>query len=544
MPSAQEWAGISQGLANVSQQMQTKPLRDARLAEAQSKQTLAEEQLTDYQGRAPLRKSQESLELEQTRQQLKSMQANGLKQGSFSAFDRYEADKDVKHLNNWLGDAKRTNIGARLHQDVVRLDKLTRTPQTETMLRQAGIQDIDGFFENPDENGNFVVATGPDGKQSLKNMDNVYKAMGYTQYADKQVIDKLTLRSQRQQLEQSGMLYKDMTAMERSARMVQKSMGIPYHEALEMVRKGTSKTGSSALERIAQRLQEDNPDMSWPVAMEEASMMMRVGGGSALERETKRIMDANPDMKREDAMIQAKKAVQPATSAQRNIQEAKDVRTALIKQGIYTKDLTNRQTRREMGPLIADLEKLMGVELDAEEKRTVRNMRELTMLGGKAGEALGPEETGVLDNMFNKFKRYVSDNVPSTVATAAYETFRNSMRHALYGSALSQAEINAFNSAAGTLGQQAGPVLQQLATQMHTIKSQLQSVYDMNDEMVAEYRLGASLEDIDKALEQMDVRISMITQQSGKRVSKKELKTAVPPGERQSLDDIFGGVNR
>jgi hypothetical protein len=157
---------------------------------------------------------------------------------------------------------------------------------------------------------------------------------------------------------------------------------------------------------------------------------------------------------------------------------------------------------------ISPLEDLRNFKLSTEDKRTVRNLRDLTALGNKAGTELTPDETGLIDSTLNNFKKYVFDEVGGKKATSSYETFRNIFRNALYGASLTQAEITAFNKASGTLGQQFQPVIAQLQVQMETIKSNLESIRDLNDPDIAHYYTGQSIEEIDNAIMAIEERLN------------------------------------
>ena len=525
-------AGIAKGSLATQQYVRTKPERDARTAEAKARQQQAEESIAN----APVRQSAADLALKQNQLELKRLNSTTLKKDTYTAFNSYETDKDVKHINNFLAEAKSNPAGKRMYGDLARVDKITRTPQTEAMLSRAGIQDLNGFFDDPDKNGNFVIGTGTDGNQKLINLDNVYQATGFTSVMQAQQLETLKTRTQHQQLQSTGMLFKDMGENLRTAHMIKDELGIPLNEAIERLQKAKA-SGGSQIERLAKTLQAENPNMSWSDAMKKAAETIR--SGSTQEREASRLMDEDPDLSRQDAMDLARKNVQPKTSVSKNLEQAEEVRTTLDEVGggdFLTADMQDPKVRRAAGRHITALEKLTGKALSNQDKRVMRDMRELTHLGAKVGDKVGEEETGILDKMFNDLKKYVSDNVDTVEGTAAYETFRNSIRHALYGATLSQGEIAAFNNAAGTLGQQAGPVLQQFATQLETVKSQLQTIYDMNDEYVAKYYVGSSLEEVDVIIEQIEERIKLLNTDTVGDVQQK-----APTGERRSLDEIFGG---
>jgi hypothetical protein len=531
MSDAHMYAGITKGLVQTQEYIRDTDNRNARRAEAKARQKQAEE----FVNNAELRKTKSELELEATKAQLTKLNNQTLRDNTYSAFRRYEGDKDVRHINSFLADAKNNPAGQRMYGELARVDKLTRSPQTEAMLSRAGIQDINGYFNDPDKNGNFLLGTGKDGNQKLINLDNVYAASGFTKVMQADQLESMRMRNQAMQLQSTGMTYDKMGTTLQAAHMIKDELGIPLNEALQKVRAGNA-AGGSAIERLAKTIQEENPSMSWVDAVKKAGETMRAG--SSQEREADKLMKENPGMTREEAMNQGRKNTQPNTSVNKNLEQAEGAREKLdeIAGGDFlSADMNDPKVRSAAGRHVTALEKLTGKSLSNQDKRVVRDMRELTHLGKTAGEEIGEEETGLIDNMFNNFKKYMSNEVDTVVGTSAYETFRNSIRHALYGATLSQGEIAAFNAAAGNLGQQAGPVLQQLATQLSTVKGQLQSVYDTNDEYVAKYYLGSSLEEIDQVIEQIEKRIELTNVDSVGEVQTK------PPGERRSLDDIFGG---
>lgn len=537
MANAYIGLGVAKGAEQAAEFQRNRPMRELRLQEAKARAASSELQLAEMRAGAPVRQSQRDLELEANKQQLRTLQAQQAREVTFQGFKQYNADPNVKHLNNALKALKTNPVSGKAYQNVTRLDEVTRTAQSEQLLRQAGIQDIDGFFSTPEIKQGYVLATGADGNQSLVNLDRMYAATGYTQYATQQELETMANRARTEQLAKYGVTYGEMSSLERTARSIQQETGMTYAEALKFVQGSQQRHGSSMIERTADMLQEQDTSLSRVDALQKATEILKPGAGTELEREAKRIQKESGGSY-EDALAKAKINLQKKTTSEKELGAADSVRTQLEEANFWNLDLADSKVRRQIGPKIAALEKLTDKSLTTEDKRVARNMRELIELGDIAGEELSPQHTGILDNMLNKFKKYVSDNVEVTKGTAAYETFRNSIRHALYGATLSQGEIAAFNSAAGTLGQQAGPVLQQLVTQLHTVKSQLKSIYDMNEPMIAEYYVGSNLEDIDRVIEQIDARINMISRPTDRPTIKDVRQTM----ENKSLDEIFQGL--
>ena len=99
MPTAQQWAGVTKGLEDVATYRRERPMRDARLAEAKSRQQLASSKLDEHIAGQPLRQSQAELQVEQLQQEVRKSRAENLKTSTYDAFRLYDNDGDVRHLN-------------------------------------------------------------------------------------------------------------------------------------------------------------------------------------------------------------------------------------------------------------------------------------------------------------------------------------------------------------------------------------------------------------------------------------------------------------
>lgn len=546
MANAYIGQGIASGAARVQDYIIQKPERDARRAEALNRQKESELRLQEYQDNAPLRGAQNDLALEQAKTELRGLQTNNLQESTFGAFTRYEGDGDARHLNNFLSKAKQNPIGNNLYSTWSRWDAVPDTEEGRAMLKQAGIKDPEAFFAAPPDERpyNFVLGTHADGKQQLLDMDKIYAASGFTTQMQKNNLETLQRRKLYQQLEQAGVPYSQMAQTERLAHTIAKEENLPLSEAYKLVTTQGSTNRGSMLERTAQKLMEENPELSWMDAMEKARDLTSRAQGSELERETERVMEEQ-GISYDEAQPIAKKNLEKPTSAQKDLGAADAVRDQLDEMAggdFFSADLNDRTTRRKMGRRISELEKLTGQSLTTEDKRLAREVRELTQLGGDAGEALTPEATGIIDNWLGNVKKYVSDNVDNVEAKASYETFRNTLRNALYGATLTDGEIKAFNAAVGSLGQQAGPVLAQLRTQMGQLRTRLQSIYDFNDEYVAQYYLGTSLDDMDKALSEMDKRIDLMSGRGTPQAAITPDNAIDIQDRKKAMDELFGDL--
>jgi len=155
------------------------------------------------------------------------------------------------------------------------------------------------------------------------------------------------------------------------------------------------------------------------------------------------------------------------------------------------------------------MEKLAGVELSSADKKSMQDINSLLSLGEPSAK-LTSRETGIVDNFLKGIREYMTDNVEGTEATASYNTFRNSVRHALYGAALTPAEITSFNQAFGTLGQQLGPVITKLRTSVGQVKAKLDTIARLGNPYTAKVRLGVSQERVDEIIGALDQRLDLI----------------------------------
>ena len=484
--TAQLGAAIAKGFGSVAETMRDAPERDARLQEARTRQKMAEAQFGEWQQGAEMRQSQRELQTQQAMNELRQAQQQGAKAISYNAFGKYNGDQDVRHLNNMLTDMASNPIGSRMYAPWARFDVVTRTPENEKLVRDAGISDVNGFFENqqnPDEDNrtNFVIGIGKDGSKQILDMDKLYAASGYTNYMEQQELEMFSKRA------------------------------LAYSR---LKQPGTSYQNLSKEERLANTLQEDDPSLTKSQAMQRAIEMLQKPGyqpSSETERTAQEIMKNNPGMGYEEAYSQAVAKKKGATVDQRETTEVEGARDQLDKHfegGFFDADMTDPANRRAALPYISRIEK--DKPLSTEDKRVARQLRQLTALGAKAGEEITDAETGIIDKTFNDIKSYFSNEVGGKEGTAAYETFRNTLRNMLFGATVSDGERNAFNQTMSDLKQQKGPVLARLKVQLQDVKNQLQSIQQFGDPYVSHYYLGMDEDQVDDVILAIDERLAMV----------------------------------
>jgi len=514
MLSAQVWSGVAQGLGQVSKDLSQADLKAAQLSEAKAKQQKAQLELKEFNSNAPTRERTSELELQQLEAETKSLNRASLNTATISAMDRYNVDGNVKHLNTWLRDSKKNPVGANIYGEVARYDALTKTDTNDKLLRQAGYNP-DDIYSDKESVNDFIVVTQNNGNQLLLPKEQMFAATRYTDYLDDKQLKKMEAKARIGQMLRSGQSRKTVNMKERVVQDLvdtgkAATIAEAYQMLLEMEKSSNGKgTLSSNEERAVNSIMEEK-NVGYVEALDIYYSTKRQGTGTTNEsRFITEYLDNNPEASYEQAAAEYRNITK--TTTQKEVGDVKELRQGLDEMGWLTmsqKDMDPVQRSRVYRDYISPLEDLRNFKLSTEDKRTVRQLRELTALGGTAGTELTPEETGLLDSTINNFKKYMFNEVGGKKATASYETFRNLFRNSLYGSALTDNEIKAFNKAAGTLGQQFQPVMAQLKVQMNTIKDNLESIRDLNDPDIAHYYTGKSIEEIDQAIMAMEERMN------------------------------------
>jgi len=222
----------------------------------------------------------------------------------------------------------------------------------------------------------------------------------------------------------------------------------------------------------------------------------------------------HPDATQEE--IDAAYGARERTSKQKDLDAAQQYTNELLQEfggedGFFNTDFSRRENLTKAYKYLTAIEKLEGVEFSEAEKKKLDDIRTLIALGDPASK-LSPEQTGLLDSTLHQVKKYIYDNVDGVEASSAYAAFRNSVRNALFGSALTDSEIKSFNEAFGTLGNQTGPVLQQFKTALSQVEAKLDSIATMKNPYSAHIRLGADQAKLRKIADALQQRIDYIEQ--------------------------------
>lgn len=495
---------LATGASQVGDYVREKPERDLRLSEAKNRQELSQMKLQEYQAQSPMRQAGADVEVQQLKNELYKAQTQGLQAKTFDAFSKYDGDRNVRHLNNFFVEAKKNPVGAKMFADTVRVDPID-VPGGQKLLEQAGIT----YDEAVKEGTNFVIATKADGSQVLSDMNTVYAATGYTKHMSDEALARMSKESLNTQRLRSGMSSGRISDTQRLAELVaSESPGLSkpeaWEEATRILKKGSTNAGTET-ERLAKELQDTDPSLSYTDAYAQAVAMKKEGGSYkerlANKRETGTTSDAEESIHAESLRSQDQVKLE-------EVNAAKDKLDELFEGDFEQADMTDLGNRKLAGRAMSRIEQ--EFPMNVADRKVAKEIRQLTALGEVAGEEITDAEAGPIDSMIRGVEKYLSNDVSGVEGTAAYEAFRNTLRHALYGATVSKGETSTFTSAMGSLGEQKGPVLVKLKTQLEDLKEQLSSVYDMNDPYVAKYRLNMDQDKLADVISAIDERIDMM----------------------------------
>lgn len=485
-------------------------------------------------------RDEERREAENAMLRQQTYQANSqlLKQQTYDALNRFEADGDARHLNTFLADAKRNPVGAKIYGSTVRMDNLYKSSEVDDLLRQAGYHNPEEVYTDPD-NG-LLLATTTEGLQ-LVPKERYYATTGYTNYMSDQQLAKMEKQARINQLMQSGQTRANISFSEKVAQdMVDTGKATSISEAYKIMEELKNKgAGTTEQERLIDALKQEE-------GFSTLEAVQALEGPSYQSNERRYVESKRQEGdKRPESELVAEYRNLGQTTTQKEIGSVEEAKAALDEQNFFDLDVATMkpQERAKLHSQIARIEDLRGIKLTNDDKRLGRDIRNLAQLGGKAGELIGDEEAGLIDSTINSLKSYMFNDIGTTEAKASYESFRNIFRNALYGASLTQAEVEAFNNAMGTLKQQPGPVLKKLNEQMNSLRNQLQSVANYNDPYLAHYYFGTDLDDLDEKIRRIDERAAMISGYSGPGLSTSKdieftIKTTEPQVDSTGAPDL------
>lgn len=540
-------AGIAQGLGQAYQYNREYETRQAQRETAKNEQALSSLKLNEYMQNAPMRKSEAEAQLQLVQSQAYTANSQVLKEQTYNAFRNFSSDGNVRHLNEFLKVAKTNPAGSRTYADVVRYDPVTRSSETDKLLRQAGYTDLEGIYNDPNLTKDLVIATNTKGERILVPMEQVYASTGYTKVMKDEELAEMERKARIQQMLRSGQSTASVSLKEQLVKDIMNTKNVSLAEAYAEVVKLEEGQGASSEERMINSIAEQEGISQLEAAQKFYSTKQQGKGETDQSRFIDDYMRQNPGSSFSDAS--AAYANRTATTKQKETATIDADKDALDEIGFLDMDLSEMSStqKAQIHRHISNIERITGSELSNEDKRVLRDTRSLITLGGDVTTKLTPEETGLLDKTLNHFKSYIVDEVGGKEATAAYETFRNVLRNVLYGASITDTESAAFDAAVGSLGEKFKPVMARFKVQMEQLRDTLSSVRDMNDPYIAHYYVGGSVDKVDDIIRAIDQRIANVNKRNTLTVRPTPVESpAVPDGTppRASLSELYERYNK
>jgi hypothetical protein len=565
---AELYSGLTTGLVNAVSPESQASRADARVRRDKSMQELQRvKAMKPTEADLATAADTQTLQLQAAQQQA-NQAVNGLvKQSSMEAFRRYDGDNfDTRHINVMLNDTKKA--GKQLYGNLARVDKISEVDRK--LIEQAGLNP-ELLINDPEMAGSYVKATAADGTTSIRSVDYLKAVSGYTDYAS---AEELTRQTRAKQLESLAMAGGGSTEIERTAYNLTIGSGLKSgtpefaaklgQEKERLTRLGGRRSGprDNAAEREARRVIElagftqGSPEYEAQFQTEyERIVGRKTTAGTEGEREAERATqeaiddgDARPYEEIYNEQFDNITTRKARTSGQKELEAATGAQDQLDKLAggdffAEEADFTSPRVRARMETHISAIEQGMDAKLSEADKKSLRTINELTRLGGEAGQ-LTDEQTGLIDRVFRSVSKYVSNNVEGVAAEAAYAGYRNTIRHALFGSVLTAGEQKSFVEQFGSLGQQAGPILVQLRSSLEQVRSNYETLVATNNPYVVQYRTGKTSDELFDVMEAIDERIDMIDnfKNSNTAVTQPAQGRVAPtldPAYRAKMDAIY-----
>ena len=182
--------------------------------------------------------------------------------------------------------------------------------------------------------------------------------------------------------------------------------------------------------------------------------------------------------------------------------------------GYYATDMSIHKNRVKASRNIRKIEALAKIDFSGPDRADIKDINTIVATAGIAADKITPEVTGALDTILRTAAKYVSnsaeiEDIDKVSAASAYAAFRNTVRHGLYGSALTATEVSSFNEAFGTLSQKYPAVISQFKTALMQVRSKLQTIYESNDPVLAHYYMGKNASNMDNMIRALDERLEL-----------------------------------
>ena len=428
--------------------------------------------------------------LQMQEQQLHDMKMKAIQHDTFTALNNFfDSAGDPRSLNQFLQDYKDDPAVQTAFNGAVKVEPINyKSPEDQDLLKQAGLSQEeldaadgtkDGQIDWDKLNARYTKVITKDGETRLVDMLHIAAATGYNRYVSDQQIEKLIKLAQLQKAQQGPA----PTSLERNAQA--------YGEAKKRIEAGTASEADKALVRKFEA-ESRGPAEPAPIrtAKEVAAAKARIEAGNPQPGDAEIVKFGAKELGGVDA------GKESLVTQARTQWQAKEF------DNLSQKELQKNPEARQ---LVNQIE--LAHPISAPMQKELTDLNAMIALSKEAGQ-LSETQTGLLDSVTSNAASYVNNSVKDKTAKSAYMALINQFRHNLFGSALTTGELQAFAKAYATDKQKIGPVLSGLRSALIQIKSKLQTISDLNDPAVIKFRTGKSVEDIQKALQGVEERIS------------------------------------
>jgi len=228
-------------------------------------------------------------------------------------------------------------------------------------------------------------------------------------------------------------------------------------------------------------------------------------------------LESQTDAAKAQAAITANKvklATEGLTTNQKDLAAADIQEKQLLKdfggeKNFFATDFGNNDNFNKAWSKVVKINKLQGNDLSNEDKKNITDIRSLITVADPASK-ISASQVGVIDSNFKGLMKYISDTSSGTDKQAAMSAFRSSIRHALYGSTLTDGEIKSFDEAYGNNSQQLGPILEQYKVALTQVSSKLDTAARLGNPYTMHVLLGADQKKLDSVKSALQQRIDYI----------------------------------
>lgn len=372
------------------------------------------------------------------------------KQETFDAFDKYNADGNPRHLNNLFKNKRIQQAEAAGGSPIVSFDKID-VANDQTLIQRSDL-DPDIFAEE-EAIKQFVKVTHADGTKDILDLHKIYASTGYLEQLEDEKLTKL----------------------ERTVKIKKAEADI-----VEALRGGGVKLNLTQEANVARFISRLTPEQ-----------LEKFKSGAKIAEEI------FPEKEK------------PLGTRERGItrtQEIKDELDERLEKGTITPE--DPEFQDLVGEMVANNPGNPLFKLTGKEGETLTDLAVLVDVGRSAGQELKVESTGIIDNLFREVQVLIFEDPKFVKGRAAWTSYRNVVRHLMYGSQLTGPEITSFGQQFGKLTDKLVPLLEKFKVNLSELKTRIKSVRRLKDRHFIAARTGITTEQVDEIMQGIDKRLA------------------------------------